>query len=242
MDFQASIIIMLIFFIASFLKGISGLGFSTICLPILTWYIDPKVSIPLIIIPSLSSNLFIMVQANKLPDALRRFWLLYISIIPGIFLGVSLLYIVNSSISRVMLGLILILYVGWSLYTQNLYISRKTEGWYAGFVGFCTGVITGLTGSQVMPVLPFMLSLKIDKDLFLQGINLSFTISSLIMLVFLGGYGFLNSQILTTSLLGIIPVAFGIYLGGKLRRYLPEEGYRKAVLIFLLLMGVGLLI
>ena len=51
-------------FIAAFLKGITGLGFSTICLGMLANIIPLPVAIPMVIIPSLSSNVIVMVQAG----------------------------------------------------------------------------------------------------------------------------------------------------------------------------------
>ncbi|MGK7921712.1 MAG: hypothetical protein AB4080_17075 [Trichodesmium sp.] len=57
--------IFLSFFFAAFLKRITGLGFSTISLPIMATFLDPKIAIPLVIIPSVSSNLLVMIQAGR---------------------------------------------------------------------------------------------------------------------------------------------------------------------------------
>ncbi len=233
---------MLAFFVAAFLKGITGLGFSTICLPILSMFIDLKIAIPLVIIPSLSSNVLVMAQAGRFQEALQRFWRLYLSALPGLILGVSVLSSVKTSWSRAVLGAILFVFALWAWRTQALALSKTAEKWWSTPVGLVTGMVNGITGSQVMPVLPFLLALQLHKDLFVQAINLSFTLSSLVMLVLLSRFGLLSLGTLGLAAVGILPVALGIFWGGKLRRRLPDEAFRKVVLVFLLVLGLSLMI
>lgn len=241
MDFQTVIPVSLAFFFAAFLKGITGLGFSTICLPILTTFVDLKTSIPLVIVPSLSSNALVMAQAGRFKETLGRFWPIYVSAIPGLVLGVYVLNAIHSSISRAILGAVLVVYAMWAVRTKAIGLPKHFVAWLASPVGFSTGFINGVTGSQVMPILPFLLSLQLNKDTFVQAINLSFTLSSLIMLLLLSRVGLLTPQVVGTSFFGIIPVAIGISLGGKLRGALSEETFRKVVLIFLLVIGFSLI-
>ncbi len=242
MNIQTTGYVFLAFFAAAFLKGITGLGFSTICLPILSTFIDLKAAIPLVLVPSLSSNVLVMVQAGRFEEALKRFWPLYLSAIPGLVLGVSVLSSVQSSWSRAVLGAILFLYALWAWRTQSHALSTQVERRWSCPVGLVTGVVNGITGSQVMPVLPFMLALKLHKDLFVQAINLSFTFSSLVMLLLLSRFGILSWGIVGVAMVGILPVALGIFLGGKLRHQLPDDAFRKVVLVFLLAIGLSLVI
>ncbi len=108
-------------------------------------------------------------------------------------------------------------------------------------VGFVTGVVNGLTGSQVMPVLPYFVALKLDKDLFVQSINISFTASSLVMLLGLSNLGLLSWSIAGVSAIGIPLVAAGIWLGGKIRRRIPDEQFTTVVLVLLMLLGLNLM-
>ncbi|GIX49284.1 MAG: hypothetical protein KatS3mg131_3495 [Candidatus Tectimicrobiota bacterium] len=229
-----------VFFLAAFLKGITGLGFSTISLPLLSSFLDLQVGIPLVLIPSLSSNLLVMVQAGHFWPVCRRFWPLYVSALPGLVLGVQVLRSTPGDLSRGVLGSVLCLYALWALWSKPLVLSKRAAAWLAVPVGFTTGVINGLTGSQVMPVLPFLLALPLSKDAFVQAINVSFTLSSLVMLAVLGRVGLLTPGLAAVAALGILPVALGIALGGRLRRRLPEAHFRKAVLLFLLLIGLTL--
>ena len=49
------------FFLAAFAKGVTGLGFSTLSLLLLAIALEPTVSIPLVIVPSLCSNVLVMI-------------------------------------------------------------------------------------------------------------------------------------------------------------------------------------
>ncbi len=63
MEIPTSLAMLLSFLIPALLKGITGLGFSALCLPILTLFMEASLSIPVVILPSLTSNLVVMAQA-----------------------------------------------------------------------------------------------------------------------------------------------------------------------------------
>lgn len=230
------------FFGAALLKGVTGLGFSTLCLPALALFLEPRAAIPLVILPSLLSNVLVMAGGGGTGTALRRFWLVYLSALPGLFVGVSLLAAIDSAISRAILGAILVAYALWALRTQTLRLPPTTEARLRAPVGFCNGVINGLTGSQVMPVLPYLLSLNLERDLFLQAINLAFTSASLVMLLLLNRVGLLSAATLQVSAIGAVAVVLGVTLGARIRKRLPEGRYRQLVLAFLLVLGLSLIV
>lgn len=242
MDSHLVFPVLLAFFASAFLKGITGLGFSTICLGLLASFIDLKIAIPLVLIPSLSSNVLVMVQAGRFGEAVRRFWWVYLAALPGLVLGLWVLGSVPSTQARTVLGGVLFVYGAWSLSRAEIVLSARSERWLAGPVGFATGVVNGLTGSQVMPVLPYLLALRLHPDLFVQAINISFTASTLVMFVGLGKLGLLSGHIALLSASGIVPVAAGIWLGGRIRRRLGEAAFRRAVLVALLVIGASLMV
>ncbi|NEQ37192.1 MAG: sulfite exporter TauE/SafE family protein [Okeania sp. SIO3I5] len=202
MNVQTIISIFLSFFFAAFLKGITGLGFSTISLPTMATFLDPKIAIPLVIVPSLSSNLLVMAQAGKFQDALSNFWPIYVSTFPGLLLGVYVLNSIEGAISRGILGAILFLYALWALRSRPIILSEKMKTWLTVPVGLTTGVINGITGSQIIPILPFFLALDLSKETFVQAINLSFTLSSMVMLFLLGKIGLLQVSLLGIPVVG----------------------------------------
>lgn len=242
METQTLIVAFGAFFIASFLKGLTGLGFSTLCLGLLAIFIDLKLAIPLVFLPSLSSNLIVMVQAGRFVEALKRFWPLYLSALPGLVVGILFLKGSNGELPKAILGTVMFLYGVWGLKNGIASLSQANEKRLKLPIGVISGLVNGATGSQIMPIMPYLLSLKMDRDLFVQTINCSFTISTLVMMAGLGKLGLISQPVLVLSAAGIVPVALGIFLGGRIRRRVSEERYRRLVLILLIVLGAGLVI
>ncbi len=240
MDIQTIILSFAAFLISSFLKGLTGLGFSTICLAILASFLDLKLAISLVFLPSLSSNLFVMFQAGRFLESAKRFWLLYLSALPGLIIGISFLTSSQNQIPKAILGAVILIYGIWGLVIGKARLSKKTEKLLIVPVGLLSGLVNGATGSQIMPIMPYLLSLKIEKDSFVQTINCAFTFNTLIMMVWLGKIGVLTLPVAYLSAVGIVPVALGILLGGFIRNRVSEDVYRKIVFILLIVMGMNL--
>jgi len=228
------------FLFAAFLKGTAGLGFATTCLGIMASYMDMRLAIPLVIIPSLLSNAMVMIDAGNFWSIMRRFWVMYVAALPGLGVGLWLLGGGDTMLPRAVLGSSMVLYGLYGLW-GGLF-SLKHTPISATIVGLFTGFVNGLTGSQIMPVLPYLMSLDITKDELVQAINTSFTIASIVMLLGLGRLGLLSTDVMLISSAGIIPVAIGIWVGGRVRRLLPETTFRKIVLAMITLLGTGLVI
>ena len=82
-----------------------------------------------------------------------------------------------------------------------------------------------------------MLSLRLEAERFVQAVNIGFTLCSLVMVFGLGRVGLLNRSTLLISVAGIIPAILGSWLGGILRRHLPEAMFRLLVLSVLMVLG-----
>ncbi len=227
--------------LSAFIKGSLGLGFSTICLAILANVIELKTAISIVVLPSLLSNIIVMIDAGNVSISLKKFASMIFMAVPGMFIGLQLLSQADNTMSITVLATVLIIYGCWGWVNHrfkldDLYIPRLNP-----FIGFITGGVNGATGSQIFPIMPYLLSLNISKDVLVQTINLSFTLNSLIMLGFLYTMGTLDTDSIATYSLGVIPVALGVWLGGKVRKRIPEELFKRAVMILIICLGLLLL-
>lgn len=241
MDFDTLAIIAAGYFFAAFVKGATGLGFSTSALPLLTFAVGLKAALPLLIVPALSSNALVMIDAGHFRETLRRFWLLYAGVTIGIVCGLMLLARIDSVSAGGVLGLVLVAYGLFALANPDLNLSRHLEKPFAPAVGFLTGAVNGLTGSQVMPVLPYLMALQLDRNRFLQAINISFSLSTVLMAIGLSRIGLLTLESALISVGGLVPVMAGMKAGNTLRKRLSEAAFRRMVLILLIVFGVILI-
>ncbi|HVY54761.1 MAG TPA: TSUP family transporter, partial [Thermodesulfobacteriota bacterium] len=124
----------------------------------------------------------------------------------------------------------------------NIVAGNKYERFLNVPVGLVNGFLNGLTGTQVIPMLPYLISLELHRDLLIGAINIGFTASTLVLIALLGKFDFLSLHIIGISVAGIIPVSLGIYLGGKLRYRISESRFRIAVLVILLIIGINLIL
>ncbi len=230
------------FLFAGLVKGTTGLGFATTALSFLVYAIGLKEALPLLIVPSVVSNLIVMRDAGHFRATLIQFRLMYAAAPVGIFIGLALLMWPDPTISSAILGLVLIIY-GVITITQPAFrlptaLARRLEI----PVGFTTGLVNGVTGSQVMPVLPYLLSLPLERNVFIQAINISFTISSVVFAIGLAWVGLFTVDTTQISFVGLVAMLVGLKLGIPIRRRLPQSSFRRAVLGLLVLLGAGLVL
>jgi len=228
------------FLLAAFVKGATGLGFSTCALPLLALAIGIREALPLVLAPSIASNLLVIRGAGHFRETVRRFWPLCLAVLPGIALGVALLVWVDPLAAGAALGAVLAGYAAFSLARPPLALPARLERPLQWPVGLLNGAVNGLTGSQVMPLLPYLLALRLDPDRFVQAINCVFTFSSFAMAAGLAEAGLLTERAAVISALGLLPVWLGVSLGTAARRRLPAETFRKTVLLLLMLLGAML--
>jgi len=236
------VIIACTFAFAAAAKGITGLGFSTTCLSILAATIGLKEALPVLIIPSLASNVVVMVGAGGFRQSLGRFWPLLIATIPGIAAGVWMLSILDGKDAAGILGVILLGYCGFAALRPDFSLKAALVSPLQPLVGALTGFINGLTGSQVMPVLPYLMSLKLAPNQFVQTINCSFTLCSIAMAVGLSTLGLMTPGAALGSVLAIPIVIGGVRFGEAVRRRMPVAWFRRFVLGMLAFLAIALII
>lgn len=223
---------------AAFVKGATGLGFSTTALPMLALTIGVKAALPLLIVPSLASNAMVMIRTGHFAEMLSRFAWLYTLALIGVGIGILLLSWVDGLTAGAALGLVLFAYSLFAWHRPNLLLAERLERPLAPLIGLATGTINGLTGSQVMPVLPYLMALRLDPDRLVQATNISFSLSSLVMAIGLSQIGLMTWQTALISVLGLVPVFIGVRLGSGLRARLSPDLFQRAVIAMLGLSGL----
>jgi len=223
-------------------KGVTGLGFTTVCLPFLAVIVGLKEALPLVIIPSVSSNLVVMHGAGRFGETLRRFWPMLLATVPGLVVGLWALALVDGRHAGGVLGMVLVLWCAFAYANPDLRLPERWEKRLGPVSGFLTGAVNGLTGSQVMPSMPYLMALHLDRNVFIQAINCSFTLSSLIMAIGLERLGLFTTDAVIVSALGTAFAFSGLKLGERIRHRLSPDAFRLAVLVMLAVMGVSLVV
>jgi len=230
------------YFVAALVKGLTGLGYSSTCLPILTLAFGLKEALPLVLIPSVASNLVVMVSTPDFRASARRFWPMILSAAASVFVGLWVLTRLRSESAAAALGVVLMIYVAFALTNARFRLTEARARRFEPAIGAATGFVNGLTGSQVMPVIPYLLSLDLPRERFVQASNQSFTLSSAAMFIGLGATALMTAPVVAVSALGLVLVALGVRIGQRISRLLAPQAFRTAVLIVLAALGLGLIL
>ena len=167
---------------------------------------------------------------------------MYIGTAIGITIGLYLFKIIDASILTPFLGLALLSYTAFALLHPTFYISKCFEKILMVPVGMLTGIVNGCTGTQFVPGIPYLLSLRLNVNEFLQASNIFFTLASVMMIIGLSKLNFLTFEIAMISIAGAIPVIIGVKLGSKIRDKLPVEAFKTGVLIVLSVAGISFIV
>ena len=229
-------------FAAGIVKGGTGLGYSSCAIPFLVLAVGLHAAMVVVLAPAIATNLGVALSAGHFRETCHRFYPFYLATLPGIGCGVLILAVCDPNVATRALGIMVLAYAVFALVKPSRVLPQWLAALLQGPAGFANGVVTGLTGSQVMPLLPYMMSLDLPPERFVQAVNLSVLVSSLVLAAALAVAGAVDQHWFGLSLAAIIPAMLGIRVGTYWRRYISAERFRTLVLVVLLVMGLMLLV
>ncbi|MDB5648492.1 MAG: hypothetical protein JWL62_12 [Hyphomicrobiales bacterium] len=95
----------------------------------------------------------------------------------------------------------------------------------------------------MMPAVPYLQALKLEKEDLIQALGLSFTVSTVALaagLLVRGGGLSLSVPLVGASLLALLPALLGMFVGQRLRVRMNIDTFRRAFFVGLLLLGMYL--
>ena len=229
-----------IFVLAGFIKGVIGLGLPTVSVSLLAVAMPPGQALAIVIVPAIVTNIWQTFVGPYLRDIVRRLWPLMVGTAVGIWLNAGALTGGSARYASIVLGLLLVIYAVTCLRKFSFSVSPGNEKWVGGLVGLVTGVISASSGVQVIPSVPFMQAIGMEKDELVQALGVFFTVATLALSVNVSAAGLLNG---TTAILGGIALACsfaGMLVGQNVRAKMPTEAFRRWFLIGMILLGIYL--
>jgi uncharacterized membrane protein YfcA len=228
--------------IAGIIKGATGLGFASCALPFLVLAIGLKPAMALVIVPAMATNLGVLISAGNVRETIVRFKWLYLSMLVGVPVGVLVLEVIDQIVAVRLLGCVMILYALLAWWKPALHLSARLEQYLQLPTGFLNGIVTGLTGAQVMPLFPYVMSLRLDAARTVQTVNIAVLVGSSLLGLGLAVSGVLTRELLGMSLLAVAPSLIGVSLGNFIRDRLNDVQFRRIVIGVLFTIGLTMLV
>ena len=227
-----------VFFLAGLVKGVVGLGLPTVSMALLALLVAPPQAAAWLIVPSLVTNVWQLRPWWSLGRMTRRLGGLLLGVCVGTGLGALVLGAPAGAWAMASLGVVLMAYALWSLAGVRANIPAHAETWLGPLVGVLTGGITAATGVFVVPAVPYLQALGLQRDELIQAMGLSFTVSTVALAL---GLMLNNSYPLRAageSLLLLAPALMGMWTGQHLRAAMSPALFRILFLSSLAVLGL----
>jgi uncharacterized protein len=228
------------FLLAGFVKGVTGLGLPTVSMGLLAVTMPPAQALAIVIVPAIVTNIWQTFVGPYLRNIIARLWPLMLGTAAGIWLNSGMLTGPYAHYGTVILGGLLVIYAVVGLRKFSFTVARSNEKWIGGIVGLITGVISAATGVQVIPSMPFMQAIGMEKDELVQALGVFFTVATLALAFNLTAAGLLTAA---TALPGAIAMAAsfsGMFIGQAVRSRMQPDVFRRWFLIAMIFLGLYL--
>lgn len=233
------ILLCLIFFLASWVQGVTGFGSALVAIPLLSLIIDIKEAVPLCILASLIITTYMAIQLRRHFDK-KKIIPLCIGSIPGIVIGSTLLKLVPSDIIKSLLGILLITY---ALYNIFFTIKQRSINYRWGYLaGFLSGAIGAAFSAGGPPSIIYTTLSNWTKDDIKATLTGFFCFNSYLVAISHLFIGLTTKQVGSYFLFAAPLVLFGTAVGTYCYRFFPRDLYLRIVYIFLVIMGVLMII
>jgi uncharacterized membrane protein YfcA len=228
------------FLLAGFVKGVIGLGLPTVSMGLLAVAMPPSRALAIVIVPAIITNIWQTFAGSYLRDIIRRLWPLMAGTALGIRLNAGMLTGSFARYGTIFLGILLVIYAAIGLRKFVFSVAPRDEKWIGGIVGLITGAISAATGVQVIPSMPFMQAIGMEKDELVQALGVYFTVATVALAFNLTSEGLISAA---TALPGSIAMATsfaGMFIGQALRSRMQPDTFRRWFLIAMIFLGIYL--
>ncbi len=222
-------------------KGALGVGLPLVSTPLLGLGMSSYQSISLLAAPVAISNLYQAIDGGRVGETIHRFRGLIITQLIVTVLTVKLTLALSAAQLNDLLALALLLAVAMMVWQPTLKISPGREQKVGVVVGLLGGILGGVSSLTGPVTLTYLLALRLDRETFVSSISVIYFIAALPLYGALMWYERMSVSDLILSVLGLIPVALGLFIGKRIRHRLNEVLFRRLLMCFLTIVALVLL-
>ncbi|MEZ4265844.1 MAG: sulfite exporter TauE/SafE family protein [Myxococcota bacterium] len=221
---------------AGLVQGLSGFGSGLVSMSLLPliWPVSFSVAISAVYSLFISCTLAWQLRAHL---RLRDILIPIAAALCCVPIGARLLASVDSTVAMGGLGVLLTVYSVWNLVRPKRPTTHMSRRWGAG-AGVASGLLTGALNTGGPPIVAWIGAQPWTKDEMKGTLQVFFIPSSVVAITTYAFSGVVSSDTLRWNLQLAPALAGGLWLGTKLYSRVPQEGFRRVLLIGLLIVGV----
>lgn len=227
-----------VFILAGGVKGLIGVGLPTVAIALLINVMPLSDAIAVMFVPTFASNIWQAWSGGNAIRIVKRFWPFLLCLVIGTWFGVRILVAADPDLMAGLFGLVLSIYAALSLARPAPLPLAPFEFWLSPVLGSINGLISGMTGSYLMPGVLYMQALGLKRDELIQAMGIFFLCAVIALGIALAGQNVMHQSHASYSALMLAPTMAGYFLGERFRKRLDEEAFRKVFFASLFLMGL----
>lgn len=233
--------ILLISFAATLVRSTFGFGESLTAVPLFMFFLPTEVAVPLSVLLSVTVALVVVVQDHEKIHLYSAKWLIIFAI-PGIPAGLLILSYGDEYVIKIGLGLLIILYAGYSLLGKKRFPVRRDSKILLFICGFLSGVLGGAYGLNGPPLVVYGHLSKWNAGQLRATLQAYFLPASLLGITGYLAKGLMTQHVFTDFLIALPAAIPAIFLGRYLNRRLKNDSFFRYVYCGLILIGVSLVL
>jgi uncharacterized membrane protein YfcA len=222
-------------FAAGVIKGLTGFGFSLVCVPVLVVLLGPRTGVPVIILLNATANIAMFPIVRRAVH-LRRIVPLIAAGIAAVPLGMLLLLRLDPQTVELVAGFAAILFA--FAFLAGFQRPVSNEKWGFAVAGLISGTSNGLISTGGPPAVLFLTNQGVPKQTFRASLVTYFLFLNLASIpMFLAG-GLLSVRVARLALMLVPAMFLGAFAGSKLLHRMPERTFRLTALVVVMLAGL----
>ena len=226
-------------FMGGVVQGCAGFGLGLTVAPCLMLVVVPAVAVPTVLSLSIVNSLLVTLHARR--------HLHYGTLVPlvlgglvGIPIGIQILRFVNPVTLKVVTGAFVVVVTLTMLQGWSRPLARPGRALLP--LGVLSGILNASMSMGGPPIVLFLANQDTPKDQFRASLISFFFFASCYAVALQAFSGLYTSTVVTHTALFVAPLLCGTYCGVSLSRHVPEQVFRRAVLIGVGCMGCVLLV
>lgn len=228
---------------AGFVKGAVGFAFPMIVLSGLGSFLPAETALAILIIPTVVTNIFQAFRQGfgAALVVVRRYWLFLLIMLVFLVSSAQLVAIISEQVLLIIVGVPMVIFAAMQLGRWSLMLRPETRTRDELLIGGFAGFIGGMSGSWGPPTVLYLTAIGAAKSEAMRAQGVIYGIGAVALLAAHLQSGVLNATTIPLSAAALVPALAGMALGLRVHDRMPQQTFRRAMLVVLMIAGLNLI-
>jgi uncharacterized protein len=223
-------------------KGVTGLGYPVIAVPLIALVLGMEDAVVLVALPNLAANVYLCWESRAHRRGTRDLGRLVGFGAVGAIAGTVALVSLPDAPLQLLLAVTIGFFVVQFLRRPELRVDHLTARRWSPAAGSLAGLMQGAVGVSGPVVATWLHGYRLPRDVYVYSITLIFGVTGAVQIAVLAVQGQFTAARLVASTVAAVPVALTIPMGLRLRRRLAGPAFERAVLAVLVVSAASLVL